>query len=156
MYQQAMVLIERAYRAQMRGELGEAIDLYKKSIDMHPTAEAHTFLGWTYSMLGRQEDAIEACERAIAVDPSFGNPYNDIGSYLIELGRHEEAIDWLHDALAAPRYDTPHFPLFNLGRAHQLAGRYATALDYFSQALAHEPLFRPALNARYTLLGRLN
>ena len=27
------------------------------------------------------------CRTAIAVDPDFGNPYNDIGSYLITLGR---------------------------------------------------------------------
>lgn len=156
MYQQAIVLIERAYRAQMRGELGEAIDLYKRSLDMHPTAEAHTFLGWTYSMLQRYDEAIAECERAIVVDPSFGNPYNDIGSYLIELGQPEEALGWLEDALQASRYDTPHFPLFNLGRVHQLGGRFATALDYYNRALRHDPLFRPALNARYALLGRLN
>ena len=38
-----------AYETQMQGKLEEAADLYKKSIALWPTAEAHTFLGWTYS-----------------------------------------------------------------------------------------------------------
>ena len=77
----------RAFQAQMSGDLTAAIELYRRSIAACPTAEAHTFLGWTYSFQGRLEDAIEECQNAIAVDPSFGNPYNDIGAYLIAMGR---------------------------------------------------------------------
>jgi tetratricopeptide (TPR) repeat protein len=91
----ARELLRKAYQLQMRGELEAAIDLYKQSIALHPTAEAHTFLGWTYRFQGRLEEAIEECRRAIEVDPAFGNPYNDIGAYLIELGRAAEAIPWL-------------------------------------------------------------
>ena len=47
---------------------------------------------------GRLEEAIEECHKAIAVDPTFGNPYNDIGAYLIEMGRLDEAIPWLERA----------------------------------------------------------
>ena len=94
-YQQAMVLVERAYRAQMRGEVTNAIELYERSLEVFPTAEAHTYLGWTYSMMQRYDEAIEQCELAIIVDPTFGNPYNDIGAYLIEMGKSNEAIPWL-------------------------------------------------------------
>jgi tetratricopeptide (TPR) repeat protein len=99
--QQAAILFERAYKHQMRGELADAILLYKRSFEASPTAEAHTFLGWTYSMMSRYEEAVLECEKAIAVDPTFGNPYNDIGAYLIELGRWEEAIPWLEKATTA-------------------------------------------------------
>ena len=51
-----------------------------------------------YSFQGRPDDAIAECKIAIAVDPDFGNPYNDIGAYLIELGREEEAVTWLERA----------------------------------------------------------
>lgn len=155
-YQQAMVLVERAYRAQVRGEVTEAMDLYNRSIALHPTAEAHTFLGWTYSMMGRYEEAIEQCEVAIGVDPTFGNPYNDIGAYLIEQGKHEDAIGWLNEALSAERYEPRHFPLVNLGRVYQQLGRYKTALDYFDQAIDAEPLYGPALQAKYALVAKLN
>src|SRR5205085_2050365 len=87
----AVELMQEAYRLQMEGELEGAIDGYRRSIALHPTPEAHTFLGWTYSFQGRLDDAIAECKEAIAVDADFGNPYNDIGSYLIKLGRHDEA-----------------------------------------------------------------
>ena len=82
----AIQLFQQAYQHQMNKELDEAVELYKKSIDSYPTAEAHTFLGWTYSWMGRIDDAIAECHKAIEVDPTFGNPYNDIGSYLIDQG----------------------------------------------------------------------
>ena len=37
--------------------------------------------------MGQLDEAIEECHRAIRTDPDFGNPYNDIGAYLIELNR---------------------------------------------------------------------
>lgn len=154
--QQAMVLFERARRHHMKGELGDAMVLYKRSLAVCPTAEAHTFLGWCYGMLDRHEEAIAACENAIAVDPEFGNPYNDIGAYLIELDRWEEALPWLEKATRAPRYEAPHYPYLNMGRVHQHLGRYRTALDCFEQALALDPLYVNAIYAKYQLLGKLN
>nr|HQU28310.1 tetratricopeptide repeat protein [Nitrospirales bacterium] len=84
---EAWHLFEQAYALQMKGKLEEAVDLYKQSIELFPTAEAHTFLGWTYSFMGQLNEAIEECHRAIRQDPDFGNPYNDIGAYLIELNQ---------------------------------------------------------------------
>ena len=92
---EAAKLFEEAYRHHMAGELGEAIRLYKRSIAAHPTAEAYTFLGWSYSSMGRVDDAIVHCKKAIGLDPEFGNAYNDIGAYLIQLGRFDEALAWL-------------------------------------------------------------
>lgn len=155
-YQKAMVLMERAYRFQMRGELADAILLYEHSIDLHPTAEAYTYLGWTYSMMGHYDQAIDYCKQAIELDPAFGNPYNDIGANLIEMGRYAEAVPWLEQAVHAERYETPQFALTNLGRAYEQLRRYRTALDYYNQALALAPLYRAAHNAKYALLGRLN
>ena len=150
------MLFDRAYRSQMRGEVAEAMALYRRSIGMHPTAEAHTFLGWTYSMLGRYEEAIEACQEAIEIDPGYGNPYNDIGAYLLELDDYEEAIPWLEKAIEAPRYDAPQFPHMNLGRAYEATGKSLTALKWYDKALEIDPLYRAAHSAKYALLGRLN
>jgi Tfp pilus assembly protein PilF len=102
--QLALEYFQRAYECQMKGQLEEAVRLYKESIELYPTAEAHTFLGWMYSFMGRLDEAIEECHRAIAVDPDFGNPYNDIGAYLMQQGRYDEAIPWLQKAMTAPRY----------------------------------------------------
>lgn len=154
--QQAMILFERAYRHQMRGEFGEAIALYKRSLAVQPTAEAHTFLGWTYSMMNRYDEAIEACQQAIAVDPTFGNPYNDIGAYLIELDRWEEAIPWLEKATQASRYEAPQYPHLNLGRVYEHLGRYRTALSCYDRAIQIAPLYRTAVWAKYNLLSKVS
>ena len=70
--------LHKAYQLQMKGQFEEAILNYKMSLDLYPTAEAHTFLGWTYSFLGDLNRAIEECKSAIAIDPEYGNPYNDV------------------------------------------------------------------------------
>ncbi|MAT99660.1 MAG: hypothetical protein CL608_21165 [Anaerolineaceae bacterium] len=154
--EKAMVYFDRAYRRQMDGELGVAIELYKQSIATYPTAEAYTFLGWTYSLMGRIREAIEMCEKAIEVDPTYGNPYNDIGAYLIDQNKWQEAIPWLEKATAAPRYETRQFPYMNLGRAYQNLGQYKTAMQHYQQALTEEPFYLPAHWALTALLGKMS
>jgi len=133
--EEAAGLFQEGYEAQMRGELDEAVDLYQRSLAVHATAEAHTFLGWTYSFQGRLDDAIEECKKAIAVDPEFGNPYNDIGAYLLQVGRVDDAIPWLEKATLARRYEAPHYPRFNLGRAYVAKQMYSRALAEFERPL---------------------
>ena len=118
-HEEAWEEFARAYELQMRGELDEALEAYQRSLTLHPTAEAMTFYGWTLSFQGRIEEAIEACKKAIEIDPDFGNPYNDIGAYLLQLGRPAEAIPWLERATRAPRYDSPQFPHANMGTAYE-------------------------------------
>ncbi len=140
----------------MKGDYDRAVDLYKDSLAIHPTAEAHTFLGWTYHFQGKVEDAIAECKRAIDVDPEFGNPYNDIGAYLIALGRYDEAIPWLDRAISAPRYDPRHYPYFNLGRAYYAKGMITRARECFEQALRIEPRYTLAQQAVESLRRMVN
>ncbi len=126
--QRAIEVWQRAYAHQMQGELDQAIQLYQESLSVYPTAEAHTFLGWTYSFQGRLDEAIAECHKAIAVDPAFGNPYNDIGVYLMQKGDLDGAIPWLEKAKKAPRYEPRQFPYMNLGRIHLRRGQWIEAL----------------------------
>jgi tetratricopeptide (TPR) repeat protein len=153
---QAMILFDRAYRHQLKGELGDAIVLYRRSLSVQPTAEAYTFLGWTYSMLDRYDQAIDCCKKAISIDPEYGNPYNDIGAYFIEQKQWQNAIPWLEEAVDAGRYDTPQFPLMNLGRVYENIGRTKTALKFYDRALKLDPYYRSAIWAKFSLLGKLN
>jgi Tfp pilus assembly protein PilF len=145
-----------AYAAQMKGDLDAAIAAYRKSIECLPTAEAYTFLGWTFSFRGDYEAAVRECHRAIELDPGFGNPYNDIGSYLITLGRHEEAIPWLRGAMAAPRYEPRHYPHCNLGQVYWAKGLLARAKEEFQRALEIEPDYPFARAALAAVEKQLN
>src|SRR6202166_809885 len=148
---QAQQRFHQAYQAQMEGDYDRAVELYQGSLALHPTAEAHTFLGWTYHFQGKIQEAIAECKRAIEVDPEFGNPYNDIGAYLIGLERYDEAIPWLEKAITAKRYDPRHFRYFNLGRAYLAKGFINKARELFQQSLEIEPRYTMAQQALASL-----
>ena len=152
----ALELLQQAYREQMSGNLDEAIRLYQGSLACFPTAEAHTFLGWTYSFQERYDEAIEECKKAIAVDPEFGNPYNDIGSYLIKLGKLDAAIPWLERATTAARYEPRHYPHCNLGRVYRAKGQLQRAIKEFEKALAIEPQYPYAQKELAEIRAQLN
>ena len=141
--QRAGEYFRRAYQHQRKGEYEDAIELYTHSIEAFPTAEAYTFRGWAHSFLKNYKQAIADCRRAIKVDPDFGNPYNDIGAYLIEQGQWDASIPWFHKALAAARYESFCFPHFNLGRVYEYKREWTKARQHYLRALQ--------LNGQYVL-----
>ena len=153
---QALELWQEGYRLQMAGDLDAAITAYRRSLAVLPTAEAHTFLGWAMSFQGRLAEAIEECHRAIAVDPDFGNPYNDIGVYLMQQDKLDEAIPWLERAKQASRYEPRHFPYMNLGRVYVKQGKWWEALRELETAVRVAPRDAGARHALHELRGRLN
>jgi protein-L-isoaspartate O-methyltransferase/Tfp pilus assembly protein PilF len=134
-YEAAKRLFQIGYIYQSAGDWEASVDAYAASIAVRPTAEAHTFLGWVYSFQDRHQEAIAECEKAIAVDPSFGNPYNDIGAYLIELERLDEAIPWFEKAKKAVRYCCYFYAYSNLGRVYMMKGMHEKARREFQEAL---------------------
>jgi Tfp pilus assembly protein PilF len=140
----------------LAGDLQEAVHLFTRSLELKPTAEAYTFRGWAYSFEGKLDLAIEECHKAIATDPSFGNPYNDIGCYLMEQGAFDEAIGWFQRAKRASRYEPRHFPYLNLGRLHASRGEIAEAVIEFEGALEHNPNDQVALRFLEALKLQIN
>ncbi len=145
--QRASQYFRQAYEHQKNGEYEEAIELYTHSIEAYPTAEAYTFKGCAYSHLGNYEQAIQECKKAIRADPEFGKPYNDIGAYLIEQERWQEAIPWLQKATAASRYDAPCSPYCNLGRVYERLRSWKKAQECYARAVAADPQYLVALKA---------
>jgi Tfp pilus assembly protein PilF len=154
--ERAWELLHQAYRAQMDGDLDRAVELYQDSLQAFPTAEAYTYLGWTCHFQGKVEEAIKECKNAIEVDPDFGNPYNDIGAYLISLGRHDEAVPWLERAIEAPRYEPRHYPYFNLGRVYYAKEMIDRARHCFQESLRIEPSYALARQAIENIRRMLN
>ena len=147
--------MRRAYRLQMEGRVDDAIECYHKSIAIRPTAEAHTFLGWALSFKSNFKEAIDECQKAIEIDPDFGNAPVSLAGYLIQLGRLEEAIIYLKAAMKCKRYTTPHFPHYNLGRIYERQGYWFEAKYEYEQALEIEPSYSLASDAWYKLVALL-
>src|SRR6266567_3758892 len=153
---EAKKLFHQAYQAQMENNYEEAIELYLPSIETFPTAEAHTFLGWVYSFQDRYDDAIAECLEAIRVDEAFGNPYNDIGSYLLAKGDRYGCVRWFKRALLAPRYESYAFPHFNLARVYEMRRKFLDAAKHYGLALEQKPDFIEAAVALRRMQTRLN
>ncbi len=144
---QAYLLWREGTLFHMLGQYRGAMERFQKSIEIHPTAEGHTYLGWSLSGLGRLDEAIVECKKAIPLDPDYGNPYNDIGVYLIDLGRPDEAIPWLKKAMRAKRYCCYQFAHFNMGRILLMNNKTVEAERSFERALSYDPNYLPALGA---------
>jgi tetratricopeptide (TPR) repeat protein len=147
---------ELFYEAQVSNDYERAIELYKRSIDVYPTAEAHTFLGWVYSFQNRYDEAIAECLEAIRVDETLGNPYNDIGSYLLAKGDSYGSVRWFKRALLAPRYESYAFPHFNLGRVYESRKMFLDAAKHYGLALEQNPQFTEAVVALRRMQAKVN
>lgn len=152
----AKSLFEQAFEAQKQGNFHEALTLYRRSVESRPSAEGYTYMGWTYSFLGDYERAISCCMKAIEVDPDLGNSYNDIGAYLIELGRYEEALPWLKKAVRASRYECAHYPWYNMGKVFEKLGRLVQARDAYARALDRYRGYPLAINSLMRVISLLN
>ena len=153
---QAAEYFRKAYELQMSGDFQRAIEFYTRSITLFATAEAYTFRGWTYSYLHDYNRAIEECLLAIKVDPDFGNPYNDIGAYLIEQGKWREAIPWFEKAMTAKRYEARAYPHFKLGRVYEHQRQWEKAKHCYAQACSIDKQYVTALIAFRRLSAAFN
>jgi Tfp pilus assembly protein PilF len=154
--ERARELWELGTKRLSEGQVEEAVELFERSIAVKPTAEGHTFRGWALSYLGRLDEATEDCKQAIQLDPDFGNPYNDIGVYLMQKGQLDEAIPWLERAKLAKRYEPRHFPYSNLGSIYERKGCWREAMREYKEALRFEPHHQPALKAVARLRAQMN
>lgn len=152
----ALEYFEKAYRLHISGKIKEAIKAYRKSLSYYPTAKTHAHLGWALSLEKKFEEAIEECKIAIELDPDYGNPYNDIGTYLLALNKYDDAVYWFQKALDAKDYSTRYIPFYHLGKIYELRGSYFTALKYYSDSLELNPEFEPAKTAYYKLIAMMN
>ena len=154
--EQSKDYFNKAYKFQSEGLLEKAIENYNLSIELFPTPEAYTFLGWTFSQLGDYDKAIEECKNAIEIDPDYGNPYNDIGAYLLSQRKVEEAIPYIEMALNSKRYDAHHFAHLNLGRAFEMKGLWFEAVEEYRKSKDIAPDYLAAMQNFNRLQGLLN
>ncbi|MCE1189179.1 MAG: tetratricopeptide repeat protein [Ignavibacteria bacterium] len=155
-YAEAFELIRSGYQEQKRGRIKQAIRKYRASIRLLPTAEAHTYLGWAYSLVGKFDRAIKECYKAIDIDEEYGNSYNDLGYYLTLFKRYEEALEWLHKAVAAPRFSERHWAYYNIGRIYELQGAWDVALKFYFQSIKIHPDFITGVESALRVQGMLN
>ncbi len=123
--------------AQKEYDLGR--ESFFKALNYKETAEAYNLIGWTYSLEKQFETAKNFCLKAIKVDPAYGAPYNDLGSYLLSEGETQESLKWFELAKNSRNYQNREYPYINAGRAFMNLRNYQAALEEFSMALTLVP-----------------
>ena len=131
--------LERGHRLVGAGDAHGALRCFEEAGAVEGTADALTFQAWMHSLLGDVDRAERLCLRAIELDPDFGNPYNDLGTFCLKRRDVKAAIRWFERAKRAAHYEPRHFPFVNLGRLYLDLGRTREALVEFEGALAFEP-----------------
>ncbi|GMF20101.1 unnamed protein product [Phytophthora lilii] len=108
---------------------------YVESIKLFETADAHAYLGWHLYLDGKVDEAVSECQRAIQLDPAFGNPYNDLGLIRVEEGKKDEALELFQKAKTVPRNDVRHYACQNLAALHLEENRVKPALHEYIESL---------------------
>jgi tetratricopeptide (TPR) repeat protein len=119
--------------------------------DGHPFADAHQLRGVVLGLLGQRERALEAFDRALALNPDYVEALIHRGIVLSELGRSDEASALFRRAAAAGEGRTAGFArpmaarLSNLhaelGEAYAEAGDMPRAIAQYRRALELGPGF---------------
>ena len=77
------------------GKNDEAINLIKKAISFNPSAMYYGNLGMIYDFLGNEEKSAECFEKALEINPNYGNAHlahYNLGVFYKEKGEFEEAL----------------------------------------------------------------
>lgn len=104
------------------------------------------------------ELALKHYKKALTLDPDFSIARNNLGNVYMDLGRLDEAIASYKEVTKDLTYDTPFYPLSNLGWAYSNKGEYETAEKYYLDALKLEPRFLLAmlgLGRTYVAMGKM-
>jgi len=146
----------KAYSSQVNGKTIEAIINYRISIQLNPSPQAYTNLGYVLGAEGKYEEAIRNCKLAIELDKEFGVPYTEIGYFLMKLGDIENSIVWLLKAIRIFNNDEKHKAYYYLGKIYLKKSEWQKAISCFQDSLRAKPDYQPAKNEFYKVVASLN
>lgn len=111
-----------------RGELQQAIEAFRASLEIQPDPETHFNLAAAYANSGQLEQAESQLERALTLRPTFSAPHRLMGQIHLARGEQAEARESLVEALRLDPGDTASYallvPLLDELGDHRAAVKY--------------------------------
>jgi adenylate cyclase len=108
--------------------------LAQESIELDPQYA----LAFSYSLMGKHEEAIATAEKAVALDPNSANTHAMHGHTLRMADKPEKAILAYKKAIRLNPIP-PTFYLFGLGLSYSLAGQYDQGTEWCEKAVQNDP-----------------
>jgi type IV pilus assembly protein PilF len=128
------------------GQYQQALDKLNRARIAQPDySPTYNTLGVLYQRLGEHEEAEKYYRHAIKLAPSDSTALNNYGQFLCQQGRYEEAEKAFLESAGNPLYPTPEISITNAGICALKHGHADMAEQYFTQALARNSRFAPAL-----------
>lgn len=125
-------LVARAReRFGVRDYHGTVLLLQEAIVEGKGYADAHNLLGLSLALIGREDDALAAFDRAIGLNPRYIEAHLNRAVLLSDLGRAEEAR---HAYSTAERLDAPDETGFPAMVANRLANAHCTLGDEYRAA----------------------
>ena len=116
-------------------------------------AVAYYNLGVSCGDSGRYAEAVEACKKAIRINPDYAKAYHSLSFAYYKLGRYEEAIEAsIQTIRIKPDYADAYK---NLGSAYFQLGRWQEAIESYKQTIRIKPGDAEAYNVWGGSLGYL-
>jgi tetratricopeptide (TPR) repeat protein len=148
-----MILSIQAERASSPEARKRAEWMLRYRLPDHPVSKIAESLNVTgYRLqhrLKRPAEAVEAFQKAIAADPTFSWPYNNIGLLYMNQNDNEQALAWF---TKAAEVNPNHLrAVHNLGRAAHKLKRYDQAAAAYSRTITMDPAYAEA----HANLGRV-
>jgi Tfp pilus assembly protein PilF len=124
------------------GQIPEALQSFDLVLEMdEQSRDAFRGKGMAFMRLGRVEQAEEFYRKAIAADPTWSEPKNELAVVLMETKRCAEAEELLLEVKKDIFYRTPEFAEHNLARALECQGREPEAVSILEELVLKRPLF---------------
>ncbi|QVL45412.1 MAG: type IV pilus biogenesis/stability protein PilW [Methylophilaceae bacterium] len=128
-----------------KNKLEIALDEFTKAVEIMPTfAMAYNGLAMVRSALGQDAEAEYNFKKAIKLDASISETYNNYGTFLCSRGRYEESITQFLAAVKNPLHGTPSVAYANAGICSKRNGDIKGAERYLNKALEIQPLTHAA------------
>lgn len=139
------VMLRLGDAARAAGDLPTAIGFYRRAVDQYSSyIEPHLRLAVALTEIGAYNEAIDAYQGALRVEPNSADAYRGWGNVLIAIDQPQLAQAQYEAALKLAPND--HRTLNGLGVVRDLAGDHNGAQDYYQRGLALEPSHLPLQN----------
>jgi tetratricopeptide (TPR) repeat protein len=127
-------------------KIPEAIDALQRAKAYMADVNTFRILGTIYLQAGENERAEEELKRAIYLDPTYIQAYNELASLYVPQNEYEKAIEqWERAIELNVDFKEKYAFLYYIGMAYQQMGENESAQDYFLQALEEAPKNSPVL-----------